>query len=174
MLTRLVQGIIMYSDYCQHAEHVAIQTEEFGHIGDSLDLKMKELDSLFKVKRSTNGKRDDDEVEDRIIAFQKRLETIMKIDMEQQVSLLLMIFKLQKYKDFELAQLRLEERKSYQSHISRLKSEYEQKILDMQQEMLFMEEKDGKRWASREHVNSLSIIKGIGKGKYGDETENSG
>ncbi len=81
---------------------------------------------------------------------------------------------MQKYKDFELAQLRMEERKSYQSHISRLKSEYEQKILDMQQEILFIEEKEGKRWASREHVNGFSISIGIGKGQYGNETENSG
>jgi hypothetical protein len=49
--------------------------------------------------------------------------------------------------------LRLEERKGYQNHILRLKSDYEQKIVDMQQEMLFLEEKETKRWASREHVS---------------------
>jgi hypothetical protein len=35
----------------------------------------------------------------------------------------------------------------------RLKSDYEQKIVDMQQEMLFLEEKETKRWAAREHVS---------------------
>ena len=48
---------------------------------------MKELDSIFRFKRSKNEKKDEDEVEDRMIAFQKRLETIMKVDMEQQVLL---------------------------------------------------------------------------------------
>lgn len=65
---------------------------------------------------------------------------------------------MKKFKDIELAQLRLEERKSYQNHITRLKADYEQKIVDMQQEMLFLEEKETKRWAAREHVCFCRII----------------
>lgn len=84
-MTRILQGIGSYSDYYQTSENIGVQTEDFGHIGDSLDMKMKELDSVFKFQRSKNEKRDIDEVEDRILSFQKRLETIMKVDMEQQV-----------------------------------------------------------------------------------------
>jgi hypothetical protein len=80
-----LQGVGSYSSYYLNSENVGIQTEDFGIVGDSLDKKMRELDSMFNFKRSKNEKRDDDEVEDRILSFQKRLETIMKIDMEQQV-----------------------------------------------------------------------------------------
>lgn len=82
-----MQGLGDYVNHYLNSENVGVQTDEFSIVGDSLDIKIKELDSMFKYKRSQNERRDDDEVEDRILSFQKRLETIMKIDMEQQVSI---------------------------------------------------------------------------------------
>lgn len=83
-----MQGLGSYSNYYQNSENIGIQTEDFGILGDSLDVKMKGLDAIFRHQRSKNAERDEDEVEDRIVSFQERLETIMKMDMEQQVILL--------------------------------------------------------------------------------------
>jgi hypothetical protein len=48
--------------------------------------------------------------------------------------------------------MRVEERQSYQQHILRLESDYEKKTLDLQQQIIFIEEREAKRWAAREAV----------------------
>ena len=59
---------------------------------------------------------------------------------------------LEKFKNIELAQVRVEERKNYQNHISKIKADYDQKIIQMQQDMMFLEERESKRWSTREQV----------------------
>ena len=46
---------------------------------------MRQLDTLFQHKMSANGKQNESDVEERLFNYQKRLEIMMKTDMEHQV-----------------------------------------------------------------------------------------
>jgi hypothetical protein len=50
--------------------------------------------------------------------------------------------------------MKAEERTSYQAHINKLKTDYEQKILDMQKQISDVEDKEAKRRVLREQVGS--------------------
>ena len=116
---------------------------------NALDLKLKQLDLAFDSKRIETDKLSSSDVEDRLIHYQKKLELKMKMEMDQQLT---------RYKEFELAQVRLDERKSFQSETTRLKMDYEKKIQEMQSSMIFLEEREAKRWACREQEMEIANI----------------
>ncbi|KAH6570302.1 hypothetical protein BASA60_007791 [Batrachochytrium salamandrivorans] len=137
LLSCLLAGLSHISDIQQTDKEMQTNTD----LEDILSAKIDQVEKSLLQGRKESGQLHFRVIEDRLFQYQKQLESQMQQDIKDQ---------LQKFRELELAQMRIDERNNYKAMLSRQKSDFEQKLLENQEGHIITLENERKRIAEQE------------------------
>ena len=121
--------------------HASIDTQTDLQPEDILEWKIRQSDKDQIDKTNNLNKISALAMEDRMIRYQIQVDDRMKRELESNLS---------KFKEIELAHLRVEERKKYHREIEQGKIEHEKHIAQIEEAFTLRQEQDAKRLEDRE------------------------
>ncbi|KAI8911442.1 hypothetical protein BC831DRAFT_517467, partial [Entophlyctis helioformis] len=137
LLVRLLDGLAKVNDVPRTEKEVQTNTD----LEDILNTKINDIERSIMQQRHESARVKSGIIEDRLFQYQQQLELRMTEDTHAQIA---------RFKEIELAQMRLDERKAFQSEIMRQKADFEQKLLDAQQNIVNSQESERRRLGEKE------------------------
>ncbi|KAL2914798.1 hypothetical protein HK105_205729 [Polyrhizophydium stewartii] len=137
LLVRLLDGLARIGDVQKSDKEMQTNTE----LEDILNIKISEIERSMGSHRHATSKSSVRAIEERLFDYQKQLELRMQEDSKEQMA---------RFKEIELAQARIEERKIFQAELARHKADNEQRLIEMQQRHIAQQEQESKRLQEKE------------------------
>eukprot|EP00842_Homolaphlyctis_polyrhiza_P006554 jgi/Hompol1/68/HPOL_003905-RA len=108
---------------------------------DILNIKIHDIERSMMQQRSESSKGGTRQIEDRLVQYQQQLELRMQADVREQIA---------RFKELELAQMRIDERKAFQAELAKQKADFDQKMLDATEKFVAAQESEQARLAVKE------------------------
>ncbi|KAJ3000546.1 oxidative DNA demethylase [Globomyces sp. JEL0801] len=137
LIMRMLKGIHKLTDFQMVEKEVQTNLE----IDDLMHIKIRDIDKSFRSKEKNYEKSQIAALEERLYSCQREIEVRSEAQLQEQIS---------NFKQFELAKLKLEERKSYQIEMDRQKMEFERKLVEQEAKHVEQMQKEQQRLSFRE------------------------
>ncbi|KAJ3286919.1 oxidative DNA demethylase, partial [Borealophlyctis nickersoniae] len=137
LITRIFNGLSHVADVPTVEREMQTELE----IEDLVEMRIRQADKDYTHRTQEQTKQNALALEDRIVRYQRELEARAQVEMEKQLA---------RFKEIELAQMRVEERNKHQSDMEAVKSDAERRILEASERATAWEEQERKRLAVRE------------------------
>ncbi|KAJ3216895.1 oxidative DNA demethylase [Dinochytrium kinnereticum] len=145
LLRKLVSSILIrvLSSLSQVGNVLKMEREVQTDIDDEeyLEVAIRKADQETNYQNRESNRRMGKAIEDRMQRYQNDLETRMKAELEQQLA---------KFKEIEVASMRVEERQKYTIEITRVKGDYEARLLEQRERMVEANEDIRRKLDARE------------------------
>lgn len=135
LIIRLLSSFATVNDIVRKDKDIQTNPD----MDDVLNVKLRE----FAKERNHSALAKSNVIEERLMNYQRQLETQIQQDALEQ---------LERFKDIELAQMRLDERKQYNSDLAKHKAEFEAKLIDAQNTFVSFQEREQSRLSEKEKL----------------------